>query len=210
MEYTYRYGDPERLYLNVTNRCTNRCSFCVRYFRAGLGGAILWGNEQPDIPMLRESVQSRGGIGLFREFVWCGFGEPTFRLDLMMEAAPWLRSRGARIRLNTNGHARLIHGRDAIPDLSEAVDDVSISLNAPNLRRYLELCRPEPESVSVDSGPALCPESFWEAVLDFLSRAPAHFKSVQASVVGSALTEEEIDCCKDLAQSLGVAAFRIR
>jgi TatD DNase family protein len=209
MEYTYRYGDPARLYLNITNRCTNRCSFCVRYFRAGLGGAVLWGDEEPDIRLLRDSVQSRGGVRAFSEFVWCGFGEPTFRLDLIMEAAGWLRSEGARIRLNTNGHACLIHGRDVLPELADAVDEVSVSLNAPNPGRYLELCRPEPDSVSISGGP-VNPESFWKAALDFLSRAPARFKSVQASVVGSALTEEEIISCEDLARSLGVAGFRIR
>jgi TatD DNase family protein len=209
MEYTYRYGDPSRLYFNLTNRCTNRCSFCVRYYKAGLGGAVLWGDDEPDIRLLRDSVQSRGGIGVFNEFVWCGFGEPTFRLDLIMEAAGWLRSKGARIRLDTNGHACLIHGRDVLPELAEAVDEVSVSLNAPNPGRYLELCRPEPRSVSTGSGP-VNPESFWQAALDFLSRAPAHFKGVQASVVGSALTEEEIAFCQDLARSLGVTGFRIR
>lgn len=209
MEYTYRYGDPSRLYLNITNRCTNRCLFCVRYFKAGLGGAVLWGDDEPDIRMLRDSVQSIGGVGVFSEFVWCGFGEPTFRLDLIMEAAGWLRSKGARIRLNTNGHACLIHGRDVLSELSDAVDEVSVSLNAPSLGRYLELCRPDPHSVLISSGP-VGPESFWGAALDFLYRAPARFKSVQASVVGSALTEEEIISCENLARSLGVTGFRIR
>ena len=209
MEYTYRYGDPRRLYLNVTNRCTNRCSFCVRYFNAGLGGAVLWGDEEPDIRMLRDSVEGVGGAGAFSEFVWCGFGEPTFRLDLIVEAAGWLRSKGARIRLNTNGHACLIHGHDVLSELSKAVDEVSISLNAPDVGRYLELCRPDLHSVPVSSSPA-SPESFWEATLDFLSRAPAHFKNAHASVVGSALTEDEIISCEKLAKSGGVTGFRIR
>lgn len=209
MEYTYRYGDPRRLYFNITNRCTNRCSFCVRYCRAGLGGAVLCGDDEPDIGKLKDSVQSIGGIGAFSEFVWCGFGEPAFRLDLITEAAGWLRSRGARIRLNTNGHACLIHGRDVLAELSAAVDEVSISLNAPNPGCYLELCRPDPNSVAV-AGRSPESESFWEAMLDFLSRAPGHFKSVQASVVGSALSDQEIIACQDLTESLGITKFRIR
>jgi TatD DNase family protein len=208
MECTYRYGDPDRLYLNVTNRCTNRCSFCVRFFRKGMGGAVLWGDNEPDIRTLRYAIRSRGGVGAFSEFIWCGFGEPTFRLDLITETAGWLRSEGATIRLNTNGHACLLHGRDVIPDLSDAVDEVSISLNAPSPARYLELCRPDPRSVP-GNGPAN-PQSFWESTLDFLSRAPGRFKGVQASVVGSALTDDEIISCENLAKSLGVTHFRIR
>ena len=118
MEYSYRYGDPDRLYLNVTNRCTNRCPFCVRYHTHSLGGSVLWGGPEPDLKALKEAVLSRGPLEDFNEFIWCGFGEPTYRLDLITEAADWLRSGGAKIRLNTNGHATLIHGRDVLPELA--------------------------------------------------------------------------------------------
>ena len=91
MEYAYIYGDAGRLYLNVTNRCTNRCSFCVRYRAEGLGGAILWGGDEPDLERLQAAVGQKGTFKEFREFIWCGYGEPTFRLDLIREAAPWLR-----------------------------------------------------------------------------------------------------------------------
>ncbi len=197
MEYSYTYGDPRRIYLNVTNRCTNRCSFCVRFRTEGLGGSILWGDTEPDLRALQSSMEARGGPEYFEEFVWCGFGEPTFRADLIAAAAPWLRRGGAKIRLNTNGHACLIHCRDILPELSCAVDEVSVSLNAPNRRRYLELCRPNLEGA-------------WEALLEFLSRAPAHFKGVQASVVGSALSNDEIEQSRDLALSVGVKRFRVR
>ena len=88
-------------------------------------------------------MRAQGSFEEFREFIWCGYGEPTFRLDLIQEAAQWLRSAGARIRLNTNGHACLIHGRDVFAELAPAVDEVSISLNAPNCQRYADLCRPD-------------------------------------------------------------------
>lgn len=210
MEHTYKYGDPRRLYLNVTNRCTNRCSFCVRFHARGLGGAVLWGGPEPDIHALQDAVQARGGPASFSEFVWCGFGEPSFRLDLIKEAAPWLRSSGAKIRINTNGHACLIHGRDVLPEMAQAADEISISLNAPNSRKYLELCRPAPDSAISLGGGAASAESFWEATLDLLSRSPAQFSSVQASVVGSVLTADEIQRCRSLALSLGVEQFRIR
>ena len=111
MDYAYRHGDAPRLYLNVTNRCTNRCSFCVRYRVEGLGGAVLWGGSEPDLAKLQDAIRNHGVLEGFREFVWCGYGEPTFRLDLIKEAAGWLRSHGATVRLNTNGHACLIHRR---------------------------------------------------------------------------------------------------
>ena len=213
MEFAYHYGDSRKLYLNATNRCTNRCSFCVRYRVNGLGGALLWGDSEPDFDMLRTAILHEGALEEFQEFVWCGYGEPTFRLDLIREAAPWLRSRGATIRLNTNGHAWVIHGRDVLPELSKAVDAVSISLNAPNLPRYVDLCRPDPESMvggdrrnaEADTAAVL-----WEALMDFLRRSPTYFDAVQASVVGHVLTAAEIDQCRALARSLGVNQFRIR
>lgn len=201
MDYAYQFGDRHTLYLNVTNRCTNRCRFCVRNRIEGLGGAVLWGDAEPDLPALQRAVEAYGDLRAFREFIWCGFGEPTFRLELMRQAAPWLRNCGARIRLNTNGHACRIHGRDVLPELSECVDSVSISLNAPDLERYLELCQPG----CGDTGKA-----YWEAVLDFLARAPHYFTETQASVVGFALSDEEIDCCKSLVNSLGIQSFRVR
>ncbi|MBP1625107.1 MAG: Radical domain protein [Acidobacteria bacterium] len=198
MDYAYIFGDAQTLYLNVTNRCTNRCRFCVRYGRDGLGGSVLWGGEEPDLPLLQHAIQARGGLDGIREFVWCGFGEPTFRLDLIRQAEPWLRSRGAKIRLNTNGNACLIHGRDVLPELANAADEVSISLNAPDCESYVELCRPESGRLS------------WEGMVDFLKRAPLYFEKTQASIVASVLTSAQIEQCRRLAASFGVHRFLLR
>ena len=204
MDYAYRYGDPHRLYLNVTNRCTNSCLFCVRYRTEGLGGAVLWGTEEPGLPALQEAVLACSPLESFREFIWCGFGEPTHRLDLIVQAAPWLRSRGARIRLNTNGHGCLIHGCDVLPELSKAVDEISVSLNAPECPRYLELCRPHSED------PEFAPSRFWGEMIDFLSRVPEFFENSQASVVGWCLSDQEIDQCRSIAGKLGIRKFKVR
>ena len=210
MEYAYKYGDACKLYLNVTNRCTNRCSFCVRYRTEGLGGALLRGDTEPDIRELQAAVLAHGPLEGFREFIWCGYGEPTFRLDLILQAAPWLRSRGAAVRLDTNGHACLIRGRDVLLEIAQAVDEVSVSLNAPDCRRYLELCNPDSDSIP-RAGPGIPdPGIFWDAMLDFLSRSPGCFKRTQASVVGYVLAQEEIDRCRSLARSLGVERFKVR
>jgi TatD DNase family protein len=210
LDYAYTYGDKRKLYLNATNRCTNRCLFCVRYRTEGLGGAVLWGGVEPGLDQLKDAVRRQGPFEEIREFIWCGYGEPTFRLDLILTAASWLRSGGARIRLNTNGHSCLIHERDVLGELAPAIDEVSVSLNAPNCGRYLELCRPDPSffpASGIDTSP---PELAWESMLDFLSRAPAHIEKVQASVVGFSLTSEEIDSCRLLARSLGIDQFRVR
>lgn len=211
MDYAYQYGDADRLYLNVTNRCTNRCGFCIRNYTRGLGGAILHGDHEPDLEALLDAVRARGDIENVREFIWCGFGEPTYRIDLIIEAAGVLRGYGAhgvKIRLNTNGHGGLIHDRDILPELSAAVDSVSVSLNAPNCERYLELCSPDPDSIP--GGGKYAPEDFWRAMLDFLSRAPEYIKEVQASVVGFTLQAEEIEEARSLARSLGIEKFRVR
>jgi TatD family-associated radical SAM protein len=216
MDIAYRFGDPSKLYLNVTNRCTNRCGFCIRYHADGVGGSSLWGGSEPDLDALLTAVEAMRGSEPFREITWCGFGEPTYRLDLVTAATPYLRGASRSIRLNTNGHACLIHGRDVLGELTAAVDDVSVSLNAPNRRRYLELCRPDPASVAMATTGTGAPEGqpgprdFWEAMLDFLARSPGRFRSVQASVVGAVLTPDEIEASRELARSLGVELFRVR
>jgi TatD family-associated radical SAM protein len=214
MDIAYRFGDPSKLYLNVTNRCTNRCGFCIRYHADGVGGSSLWGGSEPDLDTLLTAVEAMRGPEPFREITWCGFGEPTYRLDLVTAAAPYLRGASRSIRLNTNGHACLIHGQDVLPELAAAVDDVSVSLNAPNRRRYLELCRPDTASVLATGTGApegqSGPRDFWEAMLDFLARSPGRFRSVQASVVGAVLTPDEIEASRELARSLGGELFRVR
>ena len=200
MDYAYTYSSPRRLYLNATNRCTNRCEFCVRDFRTGLGDGQLHGGEEPDLEALLAAVDAKGDA--FDEIVWCGFGEPTFRLDLIVAAAPRLRERAGSLRLDTNGHGALIHGRDILPDLVPVVDALSISLNAPTAKRYTELCRPAFGDHA--------PEAFFAATCDFLTGAAESFEDVTASVVGHSLDLDEVEAAEELAESLGCGRFRVR
>jgi TatD DNase family protein len=208
MDWVYQYRDPERLYLNVTNRCSNRCGFCVRTATPRLGDGLLEGGDEPDLDQLLAAVEGRGGPESFTEIVWCGYGEPTLRLDLILAASPIFGAGGAAVRLNTNGHGCLVHGRDILPELGEVVDRVNISLNAPGADRYLELCRPDPSSLPRQPAPP--PEAFWEAMLDFLRRAPQHFDAVQTSVVGHVLRDDEITTCRVLALDVAGASLRVR
>lgn len=208
MDWTYQYRDPEKLYLNVTNRCTNACTFCVRSRTARLGDGMLLGDGEPSFDELIDAIEDRGGPESYREIVWCGYGEPTLRLDLILLTSPIFQAAGAKVRLNTNGHACLIHGRDVLPELGEVIDRVNVSLNAPSAGRYIELCNPDP--TSIHSLPSPSPITFWETTLDFLTRAPAHIAEVQASVVGHTLNDDEIDRCRTLIQEIGGVSLRIR
>jgi TatD DNase family protein len=208
MDWAYRFRDPERLYLNVTNRCTNRCSFCVRSRTARLGDGLLRGEDEPDLDELLAAVEAKGGAESFREIVWCGYGEPTIRLELITAASPVLRAAGSKVRLNTNGHACLLHGRDVLPELGRVIDRVNVSLNAPTAERYVELCRPDPGTIP--GRHACTPDSFWDAMLDFLARAPDHIDEVQASVVEHTLDGAEIEHCRELAAQIAGAPLRVR
>lgn len=195
--YPYR---PESLYLNVTNRCSNDCTFCVR--RGGrytLAGFDLRLTTEPTAAEVLAAIADRESEhgGPFEEVVFCGFGEPTYRLELIGEVGRTLRRAGTHVRLNTNGQAALIAGRDPWPELTGALDGVSISLNAPDAEAYQELCQPQ-------FGPAA-----YEAVLSFAERSIQHVDEVALTVVGFTLDDEAIKRCEQIADALGVG-FRIR
>ena len=108
---TYDYYGS--LYINLTNRCDCRCVFCIRdQADSSLGG--LWLQEEPKKEDVLAEILGQD-LTQYAEIVFCGFGEPTFRLDdilwlvdRMKEQVPGLPP----IRINTNGHANLIFGRD--------------------------------------------------------------------------------------------------
>jgi TatD DNase family protein len=210
MDFVYTFGDPSVLYLNVTNRCTNDCVFCVGRHSSGLGGAHLRGDGEPSAQVLLEAVDDAGGIDTFEEVVWCGFGEPTVRLDVVVEVSQALAAAGFRRRLNTNGHGCLLHGPRALDQLGAVIDVVSVSLNAPTPERYAELCRPVHRPGLPGELAGLAPGEYWAAVVDFLRRGPDHFAKVRASVVGHVLEPSEIDDCRELAWRTGCSDFLVR
>ena len=76
---TYEYGGG--LYVNLTNRCDCACVFCLRH--NGHKGSIyaddLWLDHEPTREEALADLLSRDLAG-YPEIVFCGFGEPTFRL----------------------------------------------------------------------------------------------------------------------------------
>lgn len=199
MTVAYEYR-PGVLYLNVTNRCSNDCTFCVRRGPGfSLAGHDMRLHREPTAEEVHAAVaraeQDRGAP--FDEVVFCGFGEPTYRLGLIAEVGSVLRRRDVSVRLNTNGQAALIGGGEPWDALAEAVDTVSVSLNAPDAEAYRILCRP-----------AFGAEAF-PAVLEFVRQAQRHVSAVQVTVVGWALRAEQLRRCRLLASDLGVP-LRIR
>jgi len=202
MTIAYEYR-PGVLHLNVTNRCSNDCEFCVRQGPGySLGGVDMRLASEPTVGEVKRAIgakESRRGRP-FDEVVFCGFGEPTHRLALIGEVGRWLRGRGVAVRLNTNGQAALLNGRDldaVVAVVAGAVDTVSISLNAPTAAEYTQLCEP-----------AYGEEAF-ETVVSFARACLGRVDRVVLTVVGFSLEDDAIDRCEDLAHDIG-AEFRIR
>ncbi len=201
MTITYEYEGA--LYVNLTNRCNCACTFCLRQGKAQ--GSIytedsLWLEREPTRREALDSFLSRD-LPSYREIVFCGYGEPTYRLDDLLWLVDELKGRfGDRlppVRINTNGHANLIQGRDVCPDLRGRIDTLSISLNATNAADYVKLCRPAQG------------EAAYQAMLDFAREAKEYVPHVVLTIVDKDKTPEEIETCRNIAEDLGVK-LRVR
>ena len=180
------------LYLNITNRCTNSCTFCAKFRDFTVKGHQLCLEREPSVD---EVISAIGDPSSYDEVVFCGYGEPLLRLDLVKLVAGFLKQRGINVRINTDGQANLVHGRNILPELSGLVDSISVSLNAPDAASYQKICRSE------------FGERGFEAIKDFLVEAKNHIPSVTATAV--ALPGIDIAACRRIARELQVA-FRER
>ncbi|HSL92612.1 MAG TPA: TatD family hydrolase [Candidatus Limnocylindrales bacterium] len=192
-EVRVSYKIRNSLYLNITNRCTNACTFCAKRDDYHVKGHYL---KLPGEPSVEEILAEVGDPTQYDEIVFCGFGEPLLRLGDVMTIAKSLKAKGAKIRVNTDGLANLVHGRNVLPELSGLVDALSVSLNAPDAETYARLC---PNRYGAASFPAL---------LDFLREAPRHVPSVTATAV--ALPGLDPDAVRRLAETIDGVAFRLR
>lgn len=197
MTVTYRVKDG--LYVNLTNRCPCACTFCIRQNGSGAYGSdSLWLEREPTVDEVRASIEAN--LGDCKELVFCGYGEPTERLDVLLEIAAWFRTThpDVPIRVNTNGLSDLIAGDSTAHRFKDLVDTVSISLNAPTAEEYVALCRPK-------FGAAAYP-----AMLKFAEEVKRYVGKVVLSVVGTdTLTPEKEAACRRIAASLGVT-LRVR
>lgn len=193
------YIVEDKLYVNVTNKCSNRCEFCIRNNGDGAYGSdSLWLEREPTRDEILDSIFSRD-LTVFPELVFCGYGEPTYRLDDIIYVAKAVKERypEMKIRINTNGHSDLIQGRNTAPDYEGVIDIVSISLNTPSAERYQQICH------------SIYGEESFEALLRFASEVKHYVPTVLLSAVKETLTSDEIEQCRRICSDLGVT-LRLR
>ncbi len=187
----YRIGGA--VYINLTNKCTNNCTFCLRETNDGVDGYRLWLKKDPEASEVIAALERESDVG---ETVFCGFGESTMRLEALKEVAQYLKTRGSHVRLDTNGQGSAYAGRDIAPELKGLVDIVSISLNASDAVKYDAICKSIYGEEGFDHMIAFARSCIKEGIETVLS---------VVDVIGP----EEIERCQKIADDLG-AYLRVR
>lgn len=197
--YVYSIEDDDEvtntLYVNLTNKCTNSCIFCIRTTVDDIKGKNMW--------LKGENFNANDVISQFdnykkpKEVVFCGYGEPLIKYDLLKEIALYLKKQGIKIRINTNGIGNFINKRNIVPELAEFVDELSISLNAPNKKQYNEISRPK----YIDA---------FDEMIDFAKKSIENNIKTTLSVVDEYPNYKvDIQACKKIADEIG-ADFKVR
>ncbi len=187
------YEIRDSLYLNITNRCTNECCFCVRSFSDFVKGHKLMLEKEPSAGEILSEIKN---IENYKEIVFCGYGEPTLRLDVIKDVARSLKQRSKPVRLVTNGHGNLINGRSIAKELKGLVDKVSVSLNVDTKEKYNKVCKPR------------FGENTFEEVKRFIRECKDAGLSVEVTCLD--IPEADTERCKVIAEKeLGVN-FRLR
>lgn len=194
-DIVYPVGDS--LYLNITNRCTNECVFCIRNKAQKFNKKYeLWLDSEPSAG---EIIKAIGDPSKYKQIVFCGYGEPLIRLTVVKEVAKRLKAesgkRKVEIRIDTNGHANLFWGRNILPELKGLIDSMSISLDTDNAEAYEKICRP------------LFGPQAYQATIEFIKLAKKYIPDVEASIVD--LPSVDKKAAKKIADDLGVK-FRVR
>ncbi len=186
------YPIRDSLYLNITNRCTDNCEFCVRNFTDFVKGHNL---RLAGEPAVEDILRELKAADKYKEVVFCGYGEPTLRLDVIKAVAGELKKRAIPTRLVTNGHGDLINGRPIAGELKGLVDKVSVSLHVDSKEKYNKICRP-----------SFGPDTY-DAVLKFAKDCAANGIATEATCLD--LPETDIEKCRAIARDIG-ATFRER
>ncbi len=191
VSYTYPLG--KSLYINVTNRCNADCTFCKRKTFPFISGYNL-GMKKSEEPSSEIYIKEIGDPKKYDEIVFCGYGEPTIRWEIVKEVAEYVKANGGNTRLNTNGHGNLINHRDITPEMKNLIDVVSISFNTFDSKQYAELMR-------------LDEKHFFE-MINFAKLSKPYVKKVVMSVV--TIDEVEIERARKVVEDEIGAEFRIR
>ncbi|MDP4115133.1 MAG: YchF/TatD family DNA exonuclease [Bacteroidota bacterium] len=189
--FVYQLGNS--LYINVTNRCNANCVFCDRKGEASLHGYNLKMNKQQE-PAADVYIKAIGDPKAYEEIVFCGYGEPTIRWNIVKEVAAYVKQNGGKTRINTNGHGNVVNKRDITPEFSGIIDSVSISLNSPDIGQYAELMRVNKE--------------MFNEMITFARKAKAYVNNVVLTVVS--LDSVEIEKAREFAENVVGVNFRVR
>ena len=186
------------IYVNITNRCNCSCSFCLRTMKHMAEESSLWLKQEPTAEEVKAELDKLPW-DMVKEIVFCGFGEPTMRLGVLLELMAYVKKIHPEIptRLNTNGLSDLFYGRDTAKDFQGLLDTISISLNASNAQRYLELTHAQYGLPSFD------------AMLKFAVDCKKYVPNVVLTVVEKVENQAEIDLCQKLCDERGLK-LRVR
>ena len=163
------------------------CSFCIKSSCKTAYGHDLWLSLEPSV---KDVIEQAGDVSKYSEIVFCGYGEPTMRLNELIDIGKYFKDLGKEVRLNTNGHGNVINGKNIVPLMRDSLTQVSISLNAADSATYSKICRPQFEF------------DVYDKVLEFAKLCKPHFKTT-LSVLDN-LKSEDIEKCRSIVKELGV------
>lgn len=192
-----------KIYINLTNKCTNDCIFCLRKDKDDVKGQTLWLDDenctaQDVIAQFEEILRLKPDTNN-SEVIFCGYGEPLLKLDVLKEVAKYIKEKypQTKIRINTNGHANYVYKRDIVPELKGLIDTISVSLNGESSSEYDELSQPVFEGA-------------YDEVKKFIKSCSDNgFETVASVVEGYKGRHLNLDKCEQIATDLG-AKFRVR
>ena len=195
---TITYEGRNSLYVNMTNRCPCACTFCLRHNKDHVFTAnSLWLDREPTVKEVCDSLDA-WNLSKYDAIVFCGYGEPTVRLDDLLKVAAYIKSKSnIPLRINTNGLADLIAGEKVAHKLEGLIDTVSVSLNATNKEDYFKLVCPK---FGIDS---------YDAMLSFTKECTKYVPNVIMTVVDEVTSKEEQEKCREICESIG-AKLRVR
>lgn len=191
------YELDKKIYINLTNRCTNECIFCLRQDKDDVCGQELWLDSEDFTS--EDVIEQLKKFNLSSEVIFCGYGEPMLKFEVLRQVAKYIKETypEVKIRVNTNGHANFIYKKNVVPELVGLVDEFSVSLNASNSEEYDELSQPKFENA-------------YEEVKKFIKcSANAGIETVASIVDGYKGRRLDVEKCREIAESLG-AKLRVR
>ena len=187
----------DKIYINLTNRCTNDCIFCLRKDKDDVCGQELWLDSEEFTS--EDVIEQLKKFEISKEIVFCGYGEPLLKLDILKKVAKYIKDNypTTRTRINTNGHANYIYKRNIVPELVGLIDEISVSLNGSTSKEYNELSQPKFDGA-------------YDEVKKFIKACSESGIKTDASIVdGYKGRRIDVKKCEGIAENLG-AKLRVR